>query len=93
MIYSECLHPNPVGAVQCKACFSPMPIMTSCPNCGAPVQPDASFCGQCGFNLRRIAVSPPPIPEVMQHPTSAAPTVEVVAHQRRLTTLPPPPTP
>lgn len=70
-----------------------MPIMTSCPNCGAPVQPDASFCGQCGFNLRRIAVSPPPIPEVMQHPTSAAPTVEVVAHQRRLTTLPPPPPP
>ncbi|WP_460194974.1 FHA domain-containing protein [Thermosynechococcus sp. FA-CM-4201] len=93
IICSECFHPNPVGAVQCEACFSPMPSMTPCPNCGAPVQPDASFCGQCGFNLRRLAVSAPPMPEVRQHTASAAPTVEVVAHQGRLTTLPPPPPP
>jgi hypothetical protein len=32
--------------------------MTSCPNCGAAVQTDASFCGQCGFNLRAGGVSP-----------------------------------
>jgi len=30
----------------------PLPATTSCPNCGTPVQTDASFCGQCGFNLR-----------------------------------------
>ena len=25
-----------------------------CPNCGAPVQVDANFCGQCGFNVQAI---------------------------------------
>jgi hypothetical protein len=29
--------------------------MMKCPNCGAAVQADASFCGQCGFNLRAAA--------------------------------------
>jgi pSer/pThr/pTyr-binding forkhead associated (FHA) protein len=28
-----------------------------CPSCSAIVQADASFCGQCGFNLRTAAVS------------------------------------
>lgn len=27
----------------------------SCPNCGTTVQTDASFCGQCGYNLRTAA--------------------------------------
>lgn len=70
-----------------------MPSMTPCPNCGAPVQPDASFCGQCGFNLRRLAVSSPPLPEVMQHKVSPVPTLETTAYPNRLTTLPPPPPP
>ncbi|URR35918.1 FHA domain-containing protein [Thermosynechococcus sp. HN-54] len=93
IICSECFHPNPVGAVQCEACFSPMPSMNSCPNCGAPVQADASFCGQCGFNLRRMAVSPPPMPEIIQPRATAAPTLETVASQGRLSTLSPPPPP
>jgi hypothetical protein len=29
--------------------------MTTCLNCGASVQADASFCGQCGFNLQGTA--------------------------------------
>lgn len=29
--------------------------MTTCPNCSAKVQADASFCGQCGFNLKAAA--------------------------------------
>ncbi len=38
--------------MQCEACYTPLPQMVPCPNCGALVQTDASFCGQCGFNLK-----------------------------------------
>ena len=47
----NCNHPNPEGANQCEACYTPLPSTTDCPNCGAEVQTDATFCGQCGFNL------------------------------------------
>jgi hypothetical protein len=45
-------------------------MMTTCPNCGASVQSDASFCGQCGFNLKVAAAStsgeiPPPPPSTV----------------------------
>ncbi len=52
IVCPNCNHPNPDGAVQCEACYTPLPAMSTCPNCGAIVQSDASFCGQCGFNLR-----------------------------------------
>lgn len=52
IVCPNCNHQNPDGAVQCEACYTPLPAMTSCPNCGARVQADASFCGQCGFNLK-----------------------------------------
>lgn len=52
IVCPNCNHQNPDGAVQCEACYTPLPAMTTCPNCGAMVQTDASFCGQCGFNLR-----------------------------------------
>jgi len=32
--------------------------MTNCPSCGASVQTDASFCGQCGFNLQAAGEPP-----------------------------------
>ena len=32
--------------------------MSTCPNCGATVQTDASFCGQCGFSLRSSVANP-----------------------------------
>jgi len=51
IVCPNCTHPNPDGATQCEACYTPLPQTTSCPNCGATVQADASFCGQCGFNL------------------------------------------
>lgn len=38
--------------MQCENCYTPLPATTSCPNCGASVQTDATFCGQCGFNLQ-----------------------------------------
>ncbi|HLO51718.1 MAG TPA: FHA domain-containing protein [Kamptonema sp.] len=52
IVCPNCNHPNPEGANQCEACYTPLPATTSCPNCGAAVQVDATFCGQCGFNLR-----------------------------------------
>lgn len=51
IVCPNCNHQNPEGATQCEACYTPLPATTSCPNCGATVQTDASFCGQCGFNL------------------------------------------
>lgn len=48
----NCNHQNPDGALQCEACYTPLPALATCPNCQASVQADASFCGQCGYDLR-----------------------------------------
>jgi hypothetical protein len=71
IVCPNCNHPNPDGAVQCEACYTPLPATSACPNCGAIVQADASFCGQCGFNLRAAGVTSAaiepdkaPLPEV-----------------------------
>ncbi len=53
IVCPSCFHQNPDGAVQCEACYTKLPVATSCPNCGTSVQSDASFCGQCGFDLRQ----------------------------------------
>jgi len=55
IVCPNCNHQNPDGATQCEACYTPLPETTSCPNCGASVQADAGFCGQCGFNLKANA--------------------------------------
>lgn len=52
IVCPNCHHQNPEGANQCEACYTPLPATTTCPDCGASVQADATFCGQCGFNLR-----------------------------------------
>ncbi len=52
IVCPNCNHQNPDGAVQCEACYTPLPATTQCPTCGTTVQADASFCGQCGFNLK-----------------------------------------
>ncbi|BAY64964.1 FHA domain containing protein [Calothrix brevissima NIES-22] len=59
IVCPNCNHPNPDGAVQCEACYTPLPATNNCPNCGATVQADAAFCGQCGHNLRASAAAPP----------------------------------
>ncbi|MBE9063853.1 FHA domain-containing protein [cf. Phormidesmis sp. LEGE 11477] len=51
----NCNHQNPEGALQCEACYTPLPALTTCPQCQAPIQSDASFCGQCGNDLRSSA--------------------------------------
>ncbi len=62
IVCPNCNHSNPDGAVQCEACYTPLPSLTSCPSCGASVQSDASFCGQCGFDLRTLQGSTPASP-------------------------------
>jgi FHA domain/Double zinc ribbon len=66
IVCPNCNHQNPDGALQCEACYTPLPATTSCPSCSAKVQADASFCGQCGFNLRQSPPSPAstPVPSV-----------------------------
>jgi hypothetical protein len=54
----NCNHQNPEGSVQCESCYTALPSTYSCPNCGASVQTDATFCGQCGFNLQRKEATP-----------------------------------
>jgi FHA domain/Double zinc ribbon len=73
IVCPNCNHPNPDGAVQCEACYTPLPATTNCPSCGATVQADAAFCGQCGYNLHSAGV-----PQV--HPavaTTVTPNVPV----------------
>ena len=52
IICPNCNHQNPEVSAQCEKCYSPLPSTSPCPNCGAMVQLDATFCGQCGFNLQ-----------------------------------------
>lgn len=59
IVCPNCNHQNPEGAVQCEACYTPLPALAECPNCGASVQSDASFCGQCGFNLNGVTNKAP----------------------------------
>ncbi len=51
----NCNHQNPEGALQCEACYTPLPAIIACPSCNTPIQADASFCGQCGYDLREGA--------------------------------------
>jgi pSer/pThr/pTyr-binding forkhead associated (FHA) protein len=75
IVCPNCNHPNPDGAVQCEACYTPLPVLSTCPNCGASVQADASFCGQCGFNLQG-AVSKSPEPESSASDVPELPPIE-----------------
>lgn len=58
IVCPNCNHQNPDGAVQCEACYTPLPALVACPTCGARVQADASFCGQCGSNLQSVPAKP-----------------------------------
>lgn len=79
IVCPNCNHQNPDGAVQCEACYTPLPAMMECPNCSASVQSDASFCGQCGFNLKGSQAGgesgPPPPPDVS--PSTVSPDIDV----------------
>ena len=72
IVCPNCNHQNPDGAVQCEACYTPLPVLATCPSCNATVQSDASFCGQCGFDLRTVATAAAPAtsPEPESEPTA-----------------------
>lgn len=52
IVCPNCDHQNPDGAAQCEACYTPLPVMSYCPNCGSSVQSNSTFCGQCGYSLQ-----------------------------------------
>ena len=52
IICPNCNHQNPEGSIQCENCYTALPATYNCPNCGASIQQEATFCGQCGFNLQ-----------------------------------------
>jgi pSer/pThr/pTyr-binding forkhead associated (FHA) protein len=70
----NCNHQNPTAAVQCEACYTPLAAMAQCPNCGAAVQVDNAFCGQCGQDLK-IANIGMAVPSPMAAPVMADPLV------------------
>ncbi|MEM7065005.1 MAG: FHA domain-containing protein [Cyanobacteria bacterium P01_B01_bin.77] len=80
IICPNCNYQNPTAASQCEACYTPLPSLTTCANCGAGVQADASFCGQCGHSLANQTAAV----------TAASPTVPTVAEPA---TIPEPPSP
>lgn len=92
IVCPNCNHQNPDGATACEACYTPLPATTNCPNCGATVQTDATFCGQCGYNLQpqssveeEAAVALPPTA------VSVPPELEISAPELEISAPPPPP--
>ena len=80
IICPSCAHANPDGAVNCEACFTPLPIVKNiqCPSCGATVLSDAKFCGHCGFNLS-AATATNPLPDInaeSQAKNAIAPSID-----------------
>jgi pSer/pThr/pTyr-binding forkhead associated (FHA) protein len=66
IVCPNCKHENPEGANSCEACYTTLPAIKACPTCGASVQIDATFCGQCGQSLipaepKVPILSPPPV--------------------------------
>ena len=77
IICPSCAHANPDGAVNCEACFTPLPIVKNipCPSCGASVLSDAKFCGHCGFNLSAATVITNPLPDINSE-SAIAPSID-----------------
>ncbi|MEM9806399.1 MAG: FHA domain-containing protein [Cyanobacteria bacterium P01_D01_bin.56] len=103
IICPNCNYQNPEGATQCEACYTPLPSLVTCSNCGAQVQADASFCGQCGHSLANQAVPdsetltvapPPPLPaEPAAAPGVALVQPDPLVPPDPLPVVPPPPLP
>ncbi len=70
----NCDHENPDGAVQCEACFTPLPRLVKCGSCGLPLLSSATFCGECGApntfygSMTSVAETSPPPPPMSNLP-------------------------
>ncbi len=98
IVCPNCNHQNPEGATQCEACYTPLPTTITCPSCGADVQSDATFCGQCGYNLQPTSgseVTPPPdlIPTAVSPPVPLVPPAPIPLEKSSSSTEPTPPDP
>lgn len=74
IVCPNCTHQNPDGAQVCEACYTELPALTTCPHCGATVQQDATFCGQCGTALKS---SPAPDASEEEEVVEIPPLVEL----------------
>jgi hypothetical protein len=81
IVCPNCKHENPEGATNCEACYTALPAMKACPACGASIQLEATFCGQCGHNLKSSGSKaspihlPPPTAEAGGSTTPESPNV------------------
>jgi ribosomal protein L40E len=81
IVCPNCSHTNPEGALNCEACYTALPATQACPTCGASIQLDATFCGQCGHNLKpaepesNLVITP--MPESANLVSGLPPTVVV----------------
>src|SRR4029077_8429448 len=57
-------------------CGQPLEVELTCPSCGAPYEPDESFCGECGTALTATPA-----------PAAAAPVATAVAERRLVSVL------
>jgi ribosomal protein L40E len=76
IVCPNCKHDNPEGATNCEACYTALPATKACPSCGASIQLDATFCGQCGHNLTS---ADPKSPIQLPAPAAVNPTPEVAS--------------
>jgi ribosomal protein L40E len=70
IVCPNCSHTNPEGALNCEACYTALPLTKACPTCGASIQLDATFCGQCGQNLKPAEQPSPPAITPMPEPAN-----------------------
>ncbi|WP_199250385.1 FHA domain-containing protein [[Phormidium] sp. ETS-05] len=92
IVCPNCNHQNPDGATACEACYTPLPATTNCPNCGATVQTDATFCGQCGYNLQpQSLVEEEAAVALPATAVSVPPELGISAPELEISAPPPPP--
>ena len=78
-VCAHCGRENREGRKFCVGCGRPLAVELTCPSCGAPYEPDESFCGDCGTAL--TAMPPSPVA------TAAPPAPEPVSERRLVSVL------
>lgn len=83
--------------MQCEACYTPLSTVeasvtrSNCPQCGAVVQQDATFCGQCGFNIKASFNAPIPETSIPTPPMAVETGAPTVAIAPPIVSVPPTP--
>jgi ribosomal protein L40E len=84
VVCPNCKHGNPEGATNCEACYTALPATKACQTCGASVQIDATFCGQCGQSLKLASN----VPILLPPPAIATPEAASVGLPPTVLTIP-----